>query len=122
MTHHTFRRTYRDSTEQLADCFALGCVVERSSRSMCVDVINRVGGKPRALESPLHRLPRSTSGGIRLGEMEVIGRDAVADYFCEDCRTPRARHLEIFQSENRGAFSEDHPGAMSIERATFLWR
>src|SRR6266536_5033878 len=122
MAHHAFGRTHRDSTEQLANCFALGCVVERSSRSMCVDVIDRVGRKPRARESPLHCLPRSTSGRIRLREMEVIGRNAVADYFCEDRYTARASGLEIFQSENRGTFSEDHPGAMPIERSTFLWR
>src|SRR6266571_2630682 len=122
MAHHAFSRTYRDPTEQLANCFALGCVVERSGCSMCVDVIDRVGREPRALESPLHRLPRSTSGRIRLREVEVIRRNTVADYFCEDCRTARARGLEIFQSENRGTFSEDHPGTMPFERATLLWR
>ncbi len=89
---------------------------------MRVNVIDSFGRKLGALESPLHRLPRSTSGRIRLREVEVIGRNAVAGYFCEDCRAARARGLEIFQSENCRAFSKDHPGAMSIERATFLRR
>src|ERR1043166_5693651 len=120
MAHHALGRTYRDPTEQLANCFALGCVVERSSGPMRIDVIDRIGRKPRARERPLHCLSRSSAGRIRLREMEVISRDAVADYFCQNGRAARLGGLEILQSKNGRTFSQDHPSALSIERATFL--
>src|SRR5207247_6105594 len=54
--------------------------------------------------------------------MKIIGRHAVARYFCENARASGARGVEIFQSENRCAFAQNHARAISIERTAFFWR
>src|SRR6266516_8007652 len=54
--------------------------------------------------------------------MKIIGPHAVARYFCENARASRARGVEIFQGENRCAFTQNHARAMSIKRTAFFWR
>src|SRR5207244_9903074 len=54
--------------------------------------------------------------------MKIIGRHAVARYFCEKPRVSGARVIEIFQGENRYAFAHNHARAISIERTAFFWR
>ena len=52
----------------------------------------------------------------------IIGRHAVAGYFCENARASLARGVEIFQGKNRCAFAQNHARAMSIKRTAFFWR
>src|SRR5207249_12313816 len=54
--------------------------------------------------------------------MKIIGRHAVARYFCENARPSLARGVEIFQGKNRCAFTQNHARAMSIKRTAFFWR
>src|SRR5947207_15873538 len=54
--------------------------------------------------------------------MKIIGRHAVAGYFCENARASLARGVEIFQGKNRCAFAQNHARAMSIKRTAFCWR
>src|SRR5205807_167102 len=81
-----------------------------------------MGRKMGALESMLHCLAGSAAGRVRLGKMKIVGGNAVAGYFRENGRAARTRGVEIFQCEDRGAFSENHSGAISIKGAAFFWR
>src|SRR5262249_1896646 len=89
---------------------------------MRINVININRGDMRALKSPLHCLSRSDAGWLRLGDVKIVGGNAVTDDFGENRCAALASEVEIFQSQNRGAFTEHHTRAMPIKRAAFFRR
>src|SRR6266480_7181249 len=76
----------------------------------------------RALESSFHRLSRSNTGRVRLFDVKIICRNAVAGNFRQNRRTTLPSQVEVLQRKNGGAFSQNHAGAMSIKGTTSLRR
>src|SRR4029450_5828876 len=105
-----------------ADCLALGRIIEGRGRSMRIYVIDVGLGNMRALESPLHCLSRSDAGWLRLCDVKVVGGNSVTDDFGEKRRSALASEVEVFQGQNRGAFTEHHTRPMAIKRTAFLGR
>ena len=70
---------------------------------------------PRALQRALHRLARAAPGRIGLGEMMIVGRNAITNYLGQDFGAASPRSIEIFQEKNRCAFAQDQPGAIAVE-------
>ena len=108
--------------EQLRDRFAFRRVIERRGGAVRVDVIDCRWLQSRALQRALHRLARSDPGRIRLGEMMVVGRNAVAADFRQDLRAARLRLLEIFQRKKRRAFAEHKAAARAVEGPALVRR
>ena len=90
--------------------------------TMRIDVINVGRRDMRAFESSLHCLSRSDARWLRLRDVKVVGGNAVTDDFGENRRTTLASKVEIFQGQNRGAFTEHHTRPMAIKRPAFLRR
>ena len=54
---------------------------------------------------------------MRLGQVMIVGGDAVAGNFAEDIRARAPRACEIFEREKGRAFTENQAAAPLIERA-----
>ena len=122
MAHHAFGRANRDPAKKVGDGPAFGRVVKRGGRSVCVDVIDFLRRQPSTRECPFHRLTRADSRGMGLGEVVVIGRNAVAADFPEDRSAAGFGRRPILQRQKRRAFPENEAAARAVEGPAFLRR
>ena len=123
MAHHGFRGADRHPrAEKLRDGRALGRVVEGRRRAVRVDVIDLRRRAPRIGQRPLHGLPRADAARVRLGEVMIVRRDAVARDLRENRRPAPPRRLHFLQRENRRALAEHEPRAVLVERPDLFRR
>src|SRR5438093_148853 len=120
MTHHALGGAHWNAIKQSVDRLSLGGVVKQRGCAVGIDVIDFVLCNVRALNSPLHRLPRPDTGRIRLCDMKIIRRNSVTDDFCQNRCTTSLGAVEVFQRKECSAFSQYHSGTMSIKRPAFL--
>src|SRR5438034_1045776 len=88
----------------------------------CVSQWKRLFHRTRRSSKELCAASLPDARWIGLREVKIIGRHAVACYFCENACASCSSGIEIFQGENRCPFTQDHASAISIKRAAFFRR
>src|SRR5262249_39541884 len=71
-------------------------------------------------QGAFHRLLRPDARRMRLSEMMVVGRNAVAANFRQDLRATRFGLLQIFEREHGSTFAEHEAAASGIKWPAFF--
>src|SRR4051812_6603760 len=106
--------------KQVLNCFGFGGVVKPGGGTVRIDVIDLSRIELCTSQRLLHRDPRSNPRGIWLGQVVVVGGNAVPGDFSEDVRAATLRKVPIFQGENGGTFPKDHSAPFRVKRSAFV--
>src|SRR5216110_102241 len=121
MARHRFSGADRNFggvlAEDLLNRAGLANIADVGRGGMRIDVVNLVGRNPGMFESQLHGACRTFTVWWRRGHVISIRRESISREFAVNLRAARFRVFEFFHHYNAGAFADDKPVAVAVERS-----